>query len=92
MNLTKLTKQERHACAIDFRERIGHTSQRAQAVRELSNKEDFDEADEVRISILFNKPGYAVGCELEYMTLCQRLSKDPRFENRAKAFQSKIKR
>jgi len=90
--MMNLTKQERHACATDFRKRIEFTSQRAQAVRELSNKENLDEADEVRISILFNKPAYTLGCELEYMTLCQRLANDPRFENRAKAFQSKIKR
>ena len=79
-------KKLRHERAEAFRQQIQWPNQRKEAIRTLVEKEHFDEADEQRIKILFNKVSLAEGCEQEYMKLIERLYRDESLQPRAREF------
>ena len=81
-----MKKEERHQKSEEFRAQIKFPAQRAEAIRSLISKEKFDEVDQLRISILFNKVSNASGCEQEYKQLIVRLYDDSDLREKASDF------
>lgn len=79
-------KISRHQRAEAFRQQIALPNQRKEAIRTLIAKKSYDEADEQRIKILFNKVSLAEGCEKEYMALIEHLYRDERMQPLAREF------
>ncbi len=68
-----MTKEKRHKKAEEFRSVIALPNQRAAAIRELTAKSDYDESDELRLTILLQKTDYVQGCEKDYTALVSKL-------------------
>ena len=79
-------KEQRHERAEAFRRQIAFPGQRREAIRSLISKTSYDESDELRIKILFNKVSLTEGCEAEYMALIERLYKEDALRPRAHEF------
>lgn len=71
-----MNKQEKHAKATEFRNRIIYPAQRKCAIVELVSKKEYSESDKVRLNVLFQKTSYISGCEDEYRLLISKLKKD----------------
>ena len=70
-----MEKKEKHAKAIEFRNRVQYPAQRRAAITELVSKEEYSESDKVRIDVLFQKISYIAGCENEYRCLIAKLKR-----------------
>ena len=60
---------KKHSMAEAFRKRIALSGQRAVEITNLLKKEKFDESDNLRATILFQKAAYLSGCEEQYKQL-----------------------
>lgn len=58
-----------HEKAEAFRKRIALSGQRVAEINNLLRKEQFDESDSLRATILFQKAAYLSGCEEQYKQL-----------------------
>lgn len=85
-------KTEKHQRANAFRAQIVQSAQRNHAISELVNKSVFDEADKVRIVVLFQKKQYAEGCQAEYAKLIKKVeeSGDETLIEKARSFSRKL--
>ena len=81
-----MNKNERHVKAEEFRAQIVRPAQRAEAVRSLTVKDIYDEADKLRIGILLHKVSNAIGCEDAYRGLIVRLYQDEELRPKAAEF------
>ena len=81
-----MNKNERHVKAEEFRKQISWPTQRAEAIRTLIAKTDYDESDEMRIRELFRKTDSASGCEEEYKQLICHLYQLPKYQPVARDF------
>ena len=65
--------KNKHEKAEEFRSRIEFPVQRQAAICEMLKKNEFDASDELRLSVLFQKKQYLIGCETSYMMLINKL-------------------
>lgn len=86
MSKNQELKLERHEKAEAFRRQIALVGERKQAINSLLAKTSYDEADEQKIKILFNRISLAEGCEKEYTALVVRLYEDEHLGKRAQEF------
>lgn len=68
-----MDKSTRHEKAEDFRKQIKLPSQRMAQIEEFLQKEQYDEMDELRIKLLFQKLSYLDGCESAYRRLLTKI-------------------
>ncbi|MBQ7659553.1 MAG: hypothetical protein IJS26_02260 [Alphaproteobacteria bacterium] len=81
-----MTQEKRHEIAEQFRQQIERPMQRAEAIRTLIAKPEFDESDKMRIRELLRRVDYADPCEQEYMELLARLFKEDSLRPKAEEF------
>ena len=83
-----MEKTEKHKRAAAFRALIVRSAQRSHAINELVAKTSFDEADKVRIIVLFQKKQYVEGCRDGYVQLIKKIeqSGDESLIKKAKSF------
>jgi len=82
----KTEKERRHEVASRLRSEITTSGRRALVIKNLATKENYDDSDKLRISILFSKVSFVQGCENEYMQLIIHLYNNPELKPQAKAF------
>lgn len=87
-----MEKAEKHQRANAFRAQIVRTAQRNHAINELVSKSSFDEADKLRVTVLFQKSQYIEGCRDGYVKLIKKVeqSGDEALIKKAKSFSSKL--
>lgn len=71
-----MNKQDKHAKATEFRNRIKFPAQRKCAIVELVSKKEYSESDKVRLNVLFQKTSYIAGCENEYRLLIKKVKQN----------------
>ena len=83
---------KKHSMAEAFRKRIALSGQRAVEITNLLKKEKFDESDNLRATILFQKAAYLSGCEEQYKQLIThvRLMGNEALIAKTKGFASKL--
>ncbi len=81
-----------HEKAEAFRKRIALSGQRVAEINALLKKEQFDESDKLRATILFQKAAYLSGCEEQYKQLIThvRLMGNEALIAKTKGFASKL--
>lgn len=87
-----MTKEEKHAKANEFRNRITMPAQRKSTIQELLKKEQYSETDKICLPILFQKTSYIEGCESEYRLLILKLKgrTDLSLESKLNHFATKL--
>lgn len=69
-----MEKEKKHLKADIFRKEIASTANRKQFIKSLLIKDAFDESDRLRITILFQKAAYLLGCEDAYAALVKKIN------------------
>lgn len=87
-----MDKTKRHQKATEFRRLITLPAQRMAQIRELLEKECFDESDQLRLLILFQKTDYINGCESDYRKLIAKINivGDTQLINKSKPFANRL--
>lgn len=87
-----MNKIQKHEKAEEFRRLILQTSARKAQIEEFLEKETYDEADLLRLKILFQKASYFTGCELAYRKLMAKLQDaEPELQAMIQPFQKRFK-
>ena len=81
-----MNQEQRHQKSEEFRAKIAFPAQRAAAIREITAKKTYDEADKLRIGILLQKVSNANSCESEFKNLIVRLYQDEELRPKAAEF------
>lgn len=68
-----MDKEKKHQKAESFRQEIASSANRQQFINALLSKKSFDESDQLRITILFQKQAYLCGCEQAYQALIKKI-------------------
>lgn len=87
-----MEKLEKHQRANAFRAQIVRSTQRNHAISELINTPLWDEADKLRVMVLFQKSQYVEGCQDGYARLIEKVERcgDEALIKKAKTFSEKL--